>query len=271
MTNEPGYYKRLLESLLEATPDWVRDITPTDNGPVANFYHLDYPLRLADNTQLKVNRIQLDVNTGLIKVYFSLDSSGVFARDKTLEGLDQALMPLFEQVFAPYELDNVHRTRLGDFIKHDAHEVFVNYGCYFLSGQVESAWFEYLDNMDYDTKLQAVTSDPDYIKYIDEPDEPMQLAAITKDPYSIQWIANPTDSAQLTAIKNHTDTLLRIKNPTVLSQPGIKLLIMKYLIGRLKINARFHSADIVDYLRKHGVQWPELAVIEQSLNAPKLG
>jgi hypothetical protein len=46
---------------------------------------------------------------------------------------------------------------------------------------------------------------------------------------------------------------------------------MRYLIERLKINAKYHSSEIVNYLRKHGVQWPDLAVIERSMGPNKIG
>jgi hypothetical protein len=273
MAHEPGYYKQLLESLLEtdATPWWIKEIDPTPTGAVASFYNLDYQLRLDNNKRLKINRIVLEVASGLIRVYFSPDSTGTVVANKKLEGLDSALIPLFKQVFAPYDIGDVHRTKVSAFVRADGYEAFVTYVSYYLSGQVESAWFEYLANMDYKTKLQAVSSDSDYIRYIDDPDEAMQMAAVIDNPHTIQYIKNPTDAVQIDAIKASPDTLLHIKNPTVLSQPGIKIVIMRYLIERLKINAKYHSSEIVNYLRKHGVQWPDLAVIERSMGPNKIG
>lgn len=273
MTKEPGYYKQLLESLLEAkaTPDWVRYITPTDRGPVAAFYKLDYQLQLANLTKLKVNRVEFDVVSGIIRVYFSLDSNSAVAANPKLEGLDQALLPLFEQLFAPYDLGDVRRYTVGDFIQHDAHEVYAIYGSYYLSGQVETAWFDYLSTMDYDTKLQAVKSNPDYIKHIEDPDEQLQMAAVKRDPYSIQWIENPTDAAQIAAITEVPATVVNILNPTVLSKTDVKTHIVKYLLERMKINAVHHVTGMIRYLRNHNAEWPELGIIEKSLNANKLG
>lgn len=273
MANEPGYYKQLLETLLktDVAPAWISEITPTSIGSVATFRNLNYQLRLDNHASLKVNRIVFDVASGLIRVYFSLDSNGIIAADKQLDGLDSALIPVFKQVFAPYDIGDVHRTKVSEFVRSDAHEMFVTYVSYYLSGQVESAWFEYLHGMDYETQLAAVESDPDYIRYIDDPDAALQTAAVNGDPYTIQYIEHPIDAVQIAAIKKSPATLLRIKNPTVLSQPGIKIIIMRYLIERLKINAKYHSGEIVAYLRKHGVEWPDLAVIERSMGPNKIG
>jgi hypothetical protein len=273
MAHEPGYYKQLLESLLEtdATPTWVRSIIATEHGPVAVFNNLNHPIFLEDDEIIHARRVELDAANGIIRVYISRRDAELVVHDQNPKEYDAEFTTFFEKLFAPYELVDVHRSRHHDFIRYNAHEAYMTYGSYYLGGQVESAWFDYLHGMDYETQLSAVKSDPSYIRYVDDPDDTMQMAAVNGDPYTIQYIENPTDAVQLAAIKAIPAVLTYIENPTILLQSNIKHYILKYLLERLKINAVYHVTEMVNYLRKHGVQWPDLAVIERSMGPNKIG
>lgn len=263
----------LIESLFESDniPEWITDVIPTDRGPVAIFNHVNYAVKLRSGEVITVRRVEFDVSTGVIRVYFGTSDTGVIASDSKLYGLDEELMPLFKKLFAPYDLGNIHRSTVGNFIQYDAADICVVYGSYYLSGQVESAWFEYLSNMDYETKLRAVKSDPDYIRYIDNPNEELQMTAVKQYPWSIQYIDNPTEAVQITAIKDNADVITYIENPTILNNPEVKTYIIKYMLGRMKDNATVHVTNILAFLREHGVNWSEFAAFDRSLAANKLG
>ncbi len=263
----------LIESLYETDniPEWIKDVIPTDRGPVAVFNHVNYAVKLLSGEVITVRTVEFDVSTGVIRVYFGTSDIGVIASDFKLRGLDKELMPLFKQLFAPYDLGEMRRSSVGNFVQYDATDVYVVYGSYYLSGQAESAWFEYLHSMDYETKLEAVKSDPDYIRHIDDPDETLQMTAVKRDPWSIKHIENPTDAVQWAAIKDSASTITYIQNPTILRDPNVKNYIVKYMLERMKINAVHHVTGILGYLRKHSVDWPELNAFERSFAANKLG
>ena len=255
----------------DSTPEWIQLIIPTENGPVAHFNHLNYRAKLHNGNVLLVVRVEFDVATGIIRVYFSTGDTGIISTDHKLKGLDDALMPLFTELFAPFDLGDIRRSTVTDFIRYDAHEAYVTYGSYYLSGQAEAAWFDYLATMDYETQLQCVYSDPDYIRYIDDPDEKLQMMAIKRDPYSIKHIVNPTEAVQWAVLKDNPAAITYIENPTILKNPEVKPYIIKYMLERMKINAVHHVTTILGHLRKHGADWPELAAFNRSLNANKIG
>jgi len=263
------HHIKLIESMnnSDSTPEWIELVTPSENGPVAYFDHLNYKVKLHNGNTLLVVRVEFDVATGIIRVYFSTGDTGIIASDNKLKGLDAALIPLFTELFAPFDIGDVRRSTVTDFIRYTGNEVYVTYGSYYLSGQAEAAWFDYLGKMDYETKLKAIKSDPDYIRYIDDPDETLQMTAVNRDPYSIQHIVNPTESVQWAVIKDNPATITYIENPTILNNPEVKPYIIKYMLERMKINAVYHVTRILDHLRKHSANWPELSAFERSLAA----
>lgn len=221
---------------------------------------------LEDDEIIHVRRVEFYVLSGVIRVYISRQDVELVLHDQNPKECDNELKTFFEKLFAPYELDDVHRSRVYDFIQYDALDAYMRYGSYYLSGQVGDAWEKYIYGMDNETQLAAVKSNPEYIRYIDNPDESLQMMVVQKDPYNIQYISHPTDAVQLAAIKNAPDTTTYIENPTVLSQPSAKYYIMKFLIDRRFDKADYHVTSIIEYLRKHNVQWPDLVHIERSLN-----
>lgn len=164
-----------------------------------------------------------------------------------------------------------------------------------LSAVQQWPWYlEYIHTPTLSTQLAAVKQDGLVIKFITDPSEAVQLAAVKNKGHAIRYIKKPTESAQLAAVAGEPSLIQYIKKPSVpvqlvavkadgrvidlwkKLQPVIfndadaKRSIMTSLLQPLSRWTqwnRLKASDKIRQLRAAGYDWPELDVIERSLNA----
>jgi len=139
-------------------------------------------------------------------------------------------------------------------------------------------------------QINAVNNDPYAIEYIDNPSEEVQFAAVNQNGYAIQYIQNPSERVQLVAVKETVGAIGYINNPSkrvqmaALNTSGATIRFIKnatpqlinrfkkeiiiYLLSNIKSgNDLLNIQYTLNFLDNHGIEWPELDIIKQSINS----
>ena len=173
----------------------------------------------------------------------------------------------------------------------------------------EGEAIQFIQNPSREMQITALSSDGNAIRYIPNPDTELQTMAVKKTPRSIRYIKDPSLELQRFAFKQDSRSILYVNNPL----PELLEIIARSnplaigsVKGRIPNNIRRMVADKLNQIKeptikdllqklkdvasdeggywrhieqdiktmKRFVKWPELDVIERSLNAdfaPKRG
>jgi hypothetical protein len=126
---------------------------------------------------------------------------------------------------------------------------------------------QWIKNPSDTVQLAAVKKDVGAIKHIENPSDTVQLSAVQQNGLAIEYIENPTPEMQLAAVQRHSWAIYWIKNPSpeLLADHKVKRSIIKSMLELIKIHQLDSAKLLVDYLRDHNVNWPELDTIEPIL------
>lgn len=124
----------------------------------------------------------------------------------------------------------------------------------------------YIQNPSLEVQLTAVKQEITAIQDISNPNEQVQLFAVRENGFAIVNIKNPSLEAQIAAVKQDTKSILYIPEPSpkLFDNPAVKTSVIRALLTGLKSDESIE--DILDYLDKHQVEWPELETIRAVMN-----
>lgn len=161
----------------------------------------------------------------------------------------------------------------------------------------DSEFIQYIRNPSERVQLAAVEQDADAIRYISNPSERTQIFVARKYPYAIEHIDNPSPSlfadkevkqavittlisSRFLPIRNDLESYLQYhkvnwpelrniksykygSNTDVDSQ--VKNQVMKHIAANIKKGRDI--TNIVSYLKRLRVEWPELDILEEILKS----
>ena len=123
-----------------------------------------------------------------------------------------------------------------------------------------------LDNETEAEQIAAIQNNLWIIQNIKNPTEKVQIAAVKLNGFGIKYIKNPTDKVKVIALKYDPETICYIENISKDVLDLCKLEMIKYFLSKIKGENFFGVvADIFNDVCKY-VSWPELKIIEKSLN-----
>jgi len=128
---------------------------------------------------------------------------------------------------------------------------------------------QYISNPSLAIQLAAVQQSGWAIRSIDNPTPAVQLAAVQHRPWAIEYIKNPSLASQSAAVQEDGLNIKYIKNPSpaLFADHKVKRSIIKTVLNWMHTSQFDLAKEVVDYLRKHNVDWPELDTIEQSIGS----
>ena len=144
---------------------------------------------------------------------------------------------------------------------------------------VKKDWrrIKYITNPSEAVQLAAVQGNGIAIYHILEhkivPSEAVQLAAVQQDGYVINYLISnsivPSKAVQIAAIQQDGTMITKINRPTpgLFADANVKHSVIKTLLTDIQKTYYFKAEQLVKFLRRHNVEWPELDAIERSLNA----
>lgn len=101
--------------------------------------------------------------------------------------------------------------------------------------------------------------------------EEEQLAAVKQNGWTIQMIRYPSPEVQLAAVKQDGVVISAINNPwpQMWTDEEVKTSVMKTMLSAIKSGVTSNAAYVLRHLRKIRCPWPELDVIERSIETIK--
>jgi hypothetical protein len=144
---------------------------------------------------------------------------------------------------------------------------------------VKKDWrkIKYITNPSEAVQLAAVQHNGNAIFHILHhkivPSEAVQLAAVQQDGYVINYLISnsivPSKAVQIAAIQQDGTMITKINRPTpgLFADADVKHSVIKTLLTDIQKTYYFKAEQLVKFLRRRNVEWPELDAIERSLNA----
>jgi len=144
---------------------------------------------------------------------------------------------------------------------------------------VKKDWrkIKYITNPSEVVQLAAVQGNGNAIFHILHhkivPSEAVQLAAVQQDGYVINYLISnsivPSKAVQIAAIQQDGTMITKINRPTpgLFADADVKHSVIKTLLTDIQKAYYFKAEQLVKFLRRHSVKWPDLDAVERSLNA----
>lgn len=147
-----------------------------------------------------------------------------------------------------------------------------------------------IENPSEDMQLFAVQQDGDALRSIKDPSKAVQMAAVNQNGRSISYVKDPSEEMKIAAVKRYGMAIGHIRNPSkavqaaaivsdafslayisnldrdLLNDPEIKKAIMTRMLSLFHTRIDM-SKEMLRHLKRAGCDWPELEVIERSINA----
>jgi hypothetical protein len=138
--------------------------------------------------------------------------------------------------------------------------------------QIESVWRNpyivrrFKQPIALSVQLAAVKIDASTIMFINNPPVEVLLQAMKNFRSAIKYIKNPSDELQMAAVKIYPNVVSVIPHPSINVINACKHIIIKSILIDVAEGNKRSAVNTLNKL-KENVDWPELDIIQKSLNA----